>query len=274
MSLAISIPLALSRFKRLPQRTTEIWQGRIVRFPMWVDNQTDPDGPPFRPRGVIWVSLRTGLIHLDLAEEGAEVTAELALAAFLEFGLKWAKGLDGRPARVEIQDARLRDALAGPLATLDTTLGVVGDMPAVRQALNDFEMQTTGARIPGLLESPVMSVDRLRAFAGAAAAFFEARPWDHLANEDLLIVEAGRAPRNMRHVSVLGQARQQFGVAFFDSRRAFERLLQSADTGRSASRAHGVTFGSSEALPFGDVDAWEDHALPVAGPHAYPFLPT
>ena len=271
MPLAISIPLALGRFKRLPQRAREVWQGGIVRFPMWVDNQTDPDGPPFRPTGVLWTSLRTGLVHLDLAKEGEQPTSEMALATFLEFGLKWAKGLEGRPARVEVRDASLRDALVGPLAALDTAIALVEDLPAVREALHSLEAHSTGERLPGLLESPGMSVERLRAFASAAAAFFVARPWDQLTNEDLLIVEGGNAPRNMRHVSVLGQGGQQFGLAFFDSRAAFEHLLKGSAAGRSASRAHGVTFGAIDELPFADVDAWQDHGLPVAGPHAYPL---
>jgi hypothetical protein len=271
MSLGISIPLALGRFKRLPQRAVEVWQGGIVRFPMWVDNQTDPDGPPFRPTGVLWTSLRTGLVHLDLAKEGTQPTSEMALATLLEFGLKWAKGLEGRPARVEVRDASLRDALAGPLATLDTEVTLLDDLPAVREALHNLEAHATGERLPGLLESPGMSVDRLRAFASAAAAFFVARPWDHLTNEDLVIVDSEHAPRDRRHVSLLGQGGQQFGLAFFDSRRAFERVLEAADAGRSASRAHGVTFGGIDELPLADADAWEDHALPVATPHAYPL---
>jgi hypothetical protein len=50
-------------------------------------------------------------------------------------------------------------------------------------------------RSPPLSVLPVrMSVDRLRAFASAAAAFFVARPWDHLTNEDLLIVEGWAGP--------------------------------------------------------------------------------
>jgi len=271
MPLAIPMPLALSRFKRLPQRAGEVWQGDIVRFPMWVEHQTDPGGPPSRPTGVLWVSRRTGLVHLDLAKEGEQATPELALATFFEFGLKWAKGLEGRPARVEVRAARLRDALAEPLAILDTAVALVDDLPAVRDALHNLEEQSTGERLSGLLESPGMSVDRVRAFADAAMAFFVARPWNHLTNEDLLIVEVGRAPRNMRHVSVLGHGGQQFGLAFFDSRAAFERLLEGTGAGRSASRAHGVTFGAIDELPFADVDAWLDHALPVAGPHAYPL---
>lgn len=271
MPSAIPVPFALTRFKRLPQRAGEVWQGGIVRFPMWVDNQTDPQGPPFRPTGVLWTSLRTGLVHLDLAKEREQPTAAMALATFLEFGMKWAKGLEGRPARVEVRDASLCDALLGPLAALDTTVTLVEDLPAVREALYSLEVHSTGERRAGLLESPGMSVERLRAFASAAAAFFVARPWDDLANEDLLIVEGGGAARNMRHVSVLGQGGQHFGLAFFDSRAAFERLLEGSAAGRSASRAHGVTFGAIDELPFADADAWQDHGLPVAGPHAYPL---
>jgi hypothetical protein len=154
MPLAIPMPLALSRFKRLPQRAGEVWQGDIVRFPMWVEHQTDPGGPPFRPTGVLWVSLRTGLVHLDLAKEGEQATPELALATFLEFGLKWAKGLEGRPARVEVRAAKLRDALAAPLATLDTAVTLVDELRAVRDALHSLEEQSTGERLPGLLGSP------------------------------------------------------------------------------------------------------------------------
>jgi hypothetical protein len=154
MPLAIPIPLALSRFKRLPQPAGEVWQGDIVRFPMWVEHQTDPDGPPFRPTGVLWASVRTGLVHLDLANGDEPAPTDLALATFLEFGLKWAKGLEGRPARVEVRNPSLRDAMAGPLAALDTTVAVVDDLPAVREALRSLETQSIGERLPGLLESP------------------------------------------------------------------------------------------------------------------------
>jgi hypothetical protein len=91
-----------------------------------------------------------------------------------------------------------------------------------------------------------------------------------LANEDLIVVESDGAPEAMRHLLVLGQGGQQFGVSFFDSRAAFERVLDPIGA-RYPSRAHGVTFGAIDELPFADVDAWLDHALPVAGPRAYPL---
>ena len=66
MALTAPLPLAFGRFKRLPQRTGEVWQGRLVRLPAWIDHPTDPEGAPSRPVGALWVSLRTGLIHLAL----------------------------------------------------------------------------------------------------------------------------------------------------------------------------------------------------------------
>jgi tetratricopeptide (TPR) repeat protein len=272
MPLTVPLSLALGRYKQLPQRAGEVWQGGLVRLPVWIDHPTDPDGEPYRPTGALWVSLRTGLIHIDLPKEGVTASPEFAIAALLEFGLKWLKGLDGRPARVEVRDLVLRDALEEAIGRMSTSVVVVDDMPAVRDVLNNLAAEATGGRrFPGLLESPGVTPDRLRAFAEAAGAFYTARLWEHLANEDLIVVESDGVPTAMRHVSVLGQGGQQFGVSFFESRKAFERVLDSAGAGRYADRAYGVTFGPLDELPFADVDAWLDHALPVVGPRAYPL---
>jgi tetratricopeptide (TPR) repeat protein len=275
MPPADASPTILARFKRLPQRTAEVWQGGIVRFPAWLDDPADPDGPPKRPRGVIWVSLRTGLFHVHPVDAGDEATPELALATLLEFGLKQAKALDGRPARVEVRDPALRDALAGPLAALDTSVAVVEDQPAVRDALRameEDEEEEDGEPIPGLLDSPGISVERVRAFAEAAALFHAAHPWDRLASEDLIAVEGDEIPRDMRFASVLGRSSGLCGVSFFDSRRAFDRLFEAADAGLPPAESNGVIFDRIDGLPFADVDAWEDHGLPVAAPDAYPLM--
>jgi hypothetical protein len=71
MPLTVPLSLALGRYKQLPQRAGEVWQGGLVRLPEWIDHPTDPDGEPYRPTGALWVSLRTGLIHVDLPKEGA-----------------------------------------------------------------------------------------------------------------------------------------------------------------------------------------------------------
>lgn len=265
--------LATGRFKRLPQRAGEIWQGDLVPLPMWVANPADPGAPPRRPTAAIWVSLRTGLLHLRMADDAATPSPLLAFDTLVEFGLKWAKKLEGRPARVEVRDKALKDGLDRMLAAFATPVDVVGDLPAVRGALRHLEADIgQGVRIAGTLESAGVTVARLGAFADAADVFYRARPWDRLTNDDLIIVEGDDVPKTMRHITVMGNGGQQFGLSFFGSRKTFEGVLGAADPLTAMPRAHGVTFGAIDELPFGDVDAWLDHALPVAGPQAYPML--
>jgi len=268
---ATPIPLVMGRFKRLPQRHAEVWQLAIRRFPAWIENPDDPSGPPSRPLGAFWISRRTGLIHPQMAARPDEPVAELALRSFLEFGLKWAKSMEGRPSRVEVTDPALRDALAPQLIELDTVVSVVASMPELDAAFLEMEKgMGRGQRFPGMLEQPGVTPDRVRAFADAAAEFFVAQPWRHLAGEDLIVVEARNAPKGLTHLSVMGQAGQEFGLSFMANRKAFERLID----GRGAMpvEAYGITFGSIDEIPFADGDAWEAHDLPVASPRAYPLF--
>jgi tetratricopeptide (TPR) repeat protein len=274
-SRSIPIPLAMGRFRRLAQRSTEVWQGSLRKLPAWIDNPADPDGPPHRPAGAVWASVRTGLFHLELPEEGEAVTPQLALRAFLQFGVKWAKELDGRPAHVEVDDPHLRDALEPALAELKTPVILVRDLPLIKDTLFDLEAAAQeGFRAPGALEAHGVTPERFAAFAAAAADFYRARPWRHLSNEDLIVVEAPHPPRGMKHLCVLGLAGMQFGLSFFDSRREFEEAAGLRSPSRAAqrpARAFGVTFGPIDEMPFADLDAWDDHSFPLAGPHAYPF---
>lgn len=266
---AAPIPFALARFKQMPQRSMEVWQGMPLRMPAWVDNPDDPGGQPFRPWLILWVSLRTGLIHPGMPEQRGDWTGEVALKSLLDFGAKWGKQLEGRPGRVEVSDARLRDAIAPALASVNTPVVLVDDLPAVKEAFAMLEAQATdGRRLPGALAGAGVTIDRLRAFADAAAAFYRARPWMHLTNEDLIVVESPKAPRGLALISVLGNGGQEFGLSFFESRRAFDDMMRGT---LPAKGLNGVTFGPIAELPFADADTWEDYALPVAAPRAYPL---
>lgn len=262
--------LALGRFKQLPQRTSEVWQGGLMRLPTWVENPDDPQGDPLRPSAAVWVSLRTGHVNVQLPPDGRAVSAETALSALFEFAAKETKALGGRPSRIEVRDAELKDALEAALGGTGTAIVTVDDLPAVREVLRNFERVDSPVPSPGLLEAPGMDVARVRAFAEAAARFYGAHLWQHLTNDDLVVVEAPDAPKQMAHICVLGNGGEQFGLAFFDSRRAFERLVNETDPRRTR-RAFGITYGSVDHMPFADADLWEDHALPVAGPDGYPL---
>ena len=268
--MAPPISLALGRFKQLPQRTSEVWQGGLVRLPTWIENPDNPEATPYRPIGAVWVSLRTGRVNIQMTPDGRTVSAETALSCLFEFATKEAKDLGGRPSRIEVRGTELKDALETALAGTGTVVVTVDELPAVKEVLRNFESVDAPVPYPGLLEAPGMEVARVRAFAEAAVRFYEARPWQHLANEDLIVVDAPGAPKGLNCMCVLGNGGEQFGLAFFESRRAFERILDQRDPSQTR-RAFGVTFGPVDEMSFADVDLWEDHALPLAGPLAYPL---
>jgi tetratricopeptide (TPR) repeat protein len=269
MASSTPLPLALARFRQLPQRSNETWQGGLVKLPIWIDNPHDRQGPPYRPTGALWVSLRTGLLHLTLPDPGIDATPAFAVKALIEFGLKESKRLDGRPSVVEIRDSQLEPALTATMSPLNTSVRLVREMPAVDDTLRNFEADAGGGlRQAGMLEDTGVTVDQLRDFAAAAATFFSAAPWRHLTNADLIVVSAPHMPKGMRHLCVLGNGGEQFGLAFFDSRKDFERTY-SGDV--LPHRAFGITYGPIHDLPFADVDAWEDLGLPVADSQSYPL---
>jgi tetratricopeptide (TPR) repeat protein len=271
MAFSTPLPIALGRFKQLPQRTNEVWQGGLVKLPAWIDNPHDPDATPYRPTGALWVSLRTGLLHIALPDEGTLATPDLAVKALIEFGLKESKELNGRPSVIEVRDSHLRKTLSETLSALNTSVRLAEELSAVVDALRSLETAAGGGqRHAGMLESTGVGVEQLRAFADAAATFFRAAPWRHLTNEDLIAVKAPQVPNQMRHACVLGNAGQEFGLAFFESRKSFERIYSRGGSSLPR-RAFGVTYGPIDDLPFADVDAWEDLGLPVVNSRAYPL---
>ena len=259
--------LAVGRFRLLPQRTNELWQGAVVALPMWIDNPADPSRPT-RPRGALWCSLRSGRIHLAVVGEG-DVASRVALDALIEFAKRESKLDGGRPSRVEVRDPALRDALDEALASTGTSVVLVPSVPAVEQALRELEA-SQGDPLPGFLDGTGVTIERLRAFADAAVAFHRARIWQHLSNDDLVVVESPTPPKALSHLCVMGSGGQQFGLAFFPTRAAFDKLM--AGDVRRADRAYGLTFDPPSAIPFADLDTWDAHALPLAAPEAYPLF--
>jgi tetratricopeptide (TPR) repeat protein len=257
--------LTIARFMRLPRRAADTWQGGLVRLPTWVD---DPDGTPRRPWGAVWVSLETDLVSVKLE---SEPDWTVALDALTDLGLKFAHS---RPARLEVNDAALGAKLVEALGGRELAVSVSVDLPIVRDKIREMtEALQDGPVPPDALWARGVTVERMRAFATAAREFYEAAPWRHLSDEDLIHVEAPAVGRGFRYVTVLGAAGQTFGLAFFPSVKEFEALQEDDDPEAFLTRGGRwtVLFGPLWGMPFGDVDLWEDHGLPVAGQSAYPI---
>lgn len=263
-------PALIARFAQLPRNSAEVWQGGLVRLPAWVEK--GPEGKPYRPWAGFWVSLRTGLVHMKMEPEFGAHDAALALEALVEFGLN--KKLAGcRPARLEVPDEELGAYLVRTLGDDRLTFKASKDLRAVKQTLAHYGEYMGGAPLPpDALGAPGVTIERMRAFAEAAKRFYLAAPWRYLNDEDLTHVEAPSVERGLRHLTVLGAAGQTFGLGFFESPDDFEAILAAADpeTFMEGRNRWAVWFGPIADMPFGDVDLWEDHGLPVAGDQAYP----
>ncbi len=259
--------LIVDRFKRLPRRTDEVWQGGLVRVRAWLE---EPDGTARRPWGAVWVSLATGLVNVQLETAGVAPDWTLALRSLTDLGFKFA---GCRPARLEVADEALGGQLAAELADPELALTVRDGLPAVREMVRQMAQETDDAPPPpDALDAPGVTVERMRAFAAAARDFYQAAPWRYLSDEDLIRVEAPAVAPALAHVTVLGAGGRTFGLGFFASPKEFEALQASPEPetllGRRGKWA--ALYGPLEDMPFGDVDLWEEHRLPVAGPSAYP----
>jgi tetratricopeptide (TPR) repeat protein len=259
--------VVIERFKRLPRRSSDVWQGGVVRARTWIE---EPDGSVRRPWAAVWVSLSTGMMNVQLAEHDDPTDASLALQTLADLGLKFMRT---RPARLEVADSTLGAHLAEALADPELSVDLRADLPAVHRVTREMaQAMDDAAALPEALDVPGVTVERMRAFAEAARDFYQAAPWQHLSNEDLVHVEAPAVASGLQYFTVLGAAGQAFGLGFFASPRAFDALYESSDPDAVLRRGGkwSVLYGPIDEMPFGDGDLWEDHQLPVAGPSAYP----
>lgn len=260
--------LALRRFLRLPQRANDVWQGGLMRMPTWI--KEDDQAAPWRPTAAVWHSGRTDLISVVLESPRGSADAHLLLHTLMEFAQKHTKELVGRPAGLDVTDP----AIAAELRMLlpDTNVVVVDNLPAVRAAMTHFIAYAYGDAPGDSLDIPGMTIDRLRAFADAAAEFHRVRPWRLLHSDDLIEVAAPDFDPALCHVSVVGGMMGDPGLLFLPSRASFQSILDAAGLAAPPSSIWTVQYDDITRLPFGDADVWEAEHLAVNDPAAYPLL--
>jgi tetratricopeptide (TPR) repeat protein len=262
--------LLIDRFNRLPRRSTEVWQGGVVRARTWID---EPDGGVRRPWAAMWVSRATEMINVQFLEADGAANPDVVLAVLLDLGLKFTRS---RPAGLEVADEALGARLLEALGDRELTVSVRPDLPDVEHAMREMERGIGGGAppAPDALDAPGVTGERMRAFADAARDFYQAAPWQHLSDADLVHVEAPSVAPGLRYVTVLGASGMTFGLGFFTSPREFDAVQEQENLDPTTLLGQRgkwtVLFGPVHEMPFGDVDLWEDEKLPVAGPSAYP----
>lgn len=270
-------------FRKFRSKQGEVWQVDCHEAPFW----TTPDegGQPFRPRRVVCRSVRTG--RHAMSPEGP---GEPGLEMFREVVTRAAQAWRLRPERIEVADSRVAEELGSLLAAEGVPVEVRGDLPELRALLAEWTFSARGAAPPAALSAPGLTVERMAAFAGAAARFAEAAPWRHLdRNEDVLVLEAPGLPEELRCARVLGPPEE--GVLFHPEEPeedfAAGEVWDAEDWEEWEEREEDwdawededsfseegnwkVSLLSPSKVPPEDVELWMRHELPLAHSHAYP----
>jgi len=261
------------RLRRLPQHPEEIWQGGITRLPLWVraDEEGLPD--PVRSWAAGWVSLQTRAVFLSDGYTEPAGQSDALLDALVD--LAYDKKLAGyRPGKVQVCDRAIAEALREKLQGSEIAVELIEKSFILDRTLMDAaEASRPYYPMPcGPMDTEGVTVEMMRAYTTAAAEFYRARPWELLANDDLIVLESPDVEPVLRHVSVLGASGEMIGLAFHESRAGFERFVANQGQEQMMGGHYWLLrFGPITSISYGDVDLWERYDLPVAGPEAYPF---
>ena len=264
-----TLELGLERLKRLPLDPSDSWQLDVLRWPQWIVGE---GREPYRPVMSLCRSVATGLVNFGDLRAPEEADERLPLASLNR--LATTSGIRHRPARVEVRDPAIADALRPLLAEIGIELRLVAELPKIDEVYADMLRDMGGRLFSGYLEIPGVDVERLRAFAQAADEFHRAAPWNHLSDVDLIQIESAVPDATLTWFVVLGGAGIEYGIGFHPSRRDHDRLLRADDPRAFAleTRRWLLTFDPIHDIPVPDADLWEAHHLPLAGERAYPFF--
>jgi len=153
---------------------------------------------------------------------------------------------------------------------------LVDHLEAVERVLDT--MQRTLSRrsdFPGPLEGQGVTVEQMRRFAEAAAAFYRAAPWQYLTDADLVHVEKPTCPEGMKCAIVLGAGRSAYGLGFYRSAAHYVQFRTGAQEGSGVLDEKGLwqlSFDPIDEIPPQDTDLWKKQQLPVACDRAYPIV--
>jgi hypothetical protein len=135
--------------------------------------------------------------------------------------------------------------------------------PELERDIDD--MMRGPMRAPALVKSKGMTVERIRSFARAAAAFHKAAPWRHSDSEIIWRIDPAPKSRALRYCTVIGAMGEEFGLAFFTHP---DQVLDADpdDPSEFFESAGGtvwsVLFDREEFIPSPDASLWREHGLP------------
>lgn len=262
----------VARLRYLPKGTFTL-QGELVTWPASVRER---GRPPYRPVVPLWAETPSGFVHASHPIHPDDHGFEVMLRSLVEF-VSTDEEEALCPSRIEVRDPELATYLRNQLSSTEIQVEVVATLKAIDDATREM-LEFVGNEEPAsnLLSTRRMSVERVRAFAQAAKEFYLASPWRYLSDSDLVVIESPKPPKGMSCFVVLGAGRSAFGLGIYPNRKAYEKLMQAGKSGDIGPDAYSglthLSFDSEENASPDDIEIWEEHRLPLAGPDAYPSV--
>ncbi|MEO6191659.1 MAG: tetratricopeptide repeat protein [Thermoanaerobaculia bacterium] len=252
-------------FPALSSRPFETWQVGAVRLPAWFPRD---DGDPFRAWVAFCLCLDSGAAMAS--EPGPEeAVPSLLESAVSRAGKKWRS----RPARVQVTDAAWARELEGILSPHGVAVEVRPELPELARILANLQRRMAPDDLrPGPLTGAGVTLERLAAFARAAASFLEASGWRHLSEEDRVRIEAPDVEPELRCLALAHGGRSAPEIRFFPDPEADpgeedwdEEDDWDEDDDAGEEGGWTVELLKPWEAPPEDVDLWEKHGLPWVG---------
>jgi len=176
--------------------------------------------------------------------------------------------ISSMPASMQLHFTRCMKSLSVKVEFLPELPAIVAFEKLMQQATEagergEFDEAGIEDSAEALINQPGMSIERIRAFAEAAAAFDSMEPWQLSEEEVLWKIEPACEEPGMKYCTVMGLAEEQYGLAFLPSEEAHqamyceppdpERLLSQLDTPLWA-----VHLDEPEDLHSEDLALWDD----------------
>ena len=285
-------------FRRFRNKHGEVWQIGWYRSPFWT--APEEGGPPFRRVTVVCLSVRTGRrqsLPLGPGAPGPEAFREVVAQAARTWRL--------RPERIQVGDPRIAEDLSALLSGEKVAVEARDDLPDLRVLLEGEAAFARDTAPPTALSAPGLTVERMAAFARAAARFGEAAPWRHLGRGDMLLLESAGLPEELQWAWVLGPPHSEGGILFrpeleessgedsgseypsteeesdweddwgdepVDLEEADEWDMEPWEDELPATPGcWRITLVPPSELPPEDIELWMEHDLALAGSTAYPL---
>ena len=158
----------IRRLQRLPKQPMTL-QGEAFAWPCLVQTGTKP----LQPIIPVWLDLDSQLIHANRALLPGEDTNR-AMLEELDGFVTLLLHNQACPQRLQVCNAELAEYLRRELKDTGIEVQLVEQLPELQAVLTEMVKLACveGNEPPGLLESHGMTVERVRAFARAAADFY------------------------------------------------------------------------------------------------------